>query len=131
MSEKKNFPAALRILIVSSLVGVLVSAGCLSGMAALMVSRGLSGSIAAPLATAAAGMGSFCGGWVLAFCQRERGLLCGTVQGILLAVLLTVLALPAETLIENTVLLRLGIVVLCGSLGGFLGVRSPRKKHLD
>ena len=75
MSEKKLFPAELRVLLLAGAVGVMVTAGWLAAMAALMTAQGYSGAAAPPLATAAVGAGSLCSGWIAAFCKKERGLL--------------------------------------------------------
>ena len=88
MSEKKLFPAELRVLLLAGAVGVMVTAGWLAAMAALMTAQGYSGAAAPPLATAAVGAGSLCSGWIAAFCKKERGLLCGLVQGLFYAALL-------------------------------------------
>ena len=131
MSEKKySFPAGLASWLFAGLIGILVTAGCLAGMAALMVSQGISGSAAAPMATTAVGLGSFFSGWVAAFRMREHGLFCGLVEGALNAALLIVLALPAGILIENTMLLRFAVAVLCGCLGGFFGVGRRARAHI-
>lgn len=58
MSEKKLFPAELRVLLLAGAVGVMVTAGGLAAMAALMTAQGYSGAAAPPLATAAVGAGS-------------------------------------------------------------------------
>lgn len=128
MSENKNAIAGLWVFLLAALAGVLVTVCGLLGFAAWMTAQHASGSMAAPLATAAVGIGSCCSGWLAAFCKRERGLLCGAVQGVLFAALLFVLAVPAGIFAENAVLLRFAAVVLCGSLGGFLGVRCRGKK---
>ena len=93
MSEKKNFASVLRVWLLAGLVGVLASACSLLGFSAWMASHHCSGSAAVPLAAAAVGLGSFCSGWVTAFCKRERGLFCGIAQGLWFAALLFVLAL--------------------------------------
>ena len=97
MSEKKLFPAELRVLLLAGAVGVMVTAGGLAAMAALMTAQGYSGAAAPPLATAAVGAGSLCSGWIAAFCKKERGLLCGLVQGLFYAALLVVLSVPSGT----------------------------------
>ena len=129
MSEKNLFLSQLQVLALAGGTGVIIMAGCLAAMAALMASQGYSGAAAAPLATAAVGMGSLCSGWVAAFCKKERGLLCGLVQGLLYDALLVILSLPSGTLTENTSLMRLAIVVLCGSVGGFLGMAGRERKR--
>lgn len=130
MSEKKRFPAGAACWLLAGTIGVLVTAGCLSGMAVLMASRKFSGTAAAPLAMIAVGAGSFCGGWSAAFFQKQKGLACGTCQGILFAALLLVLSLPSDAFMENAALLRFAVCVLCGSIGGFLGVRCCGRKRI-
>lgn len=130
MSERKNFPAGLVCWLLAGVIGILVTACCLSGMAALMVSRSFSGAMAAPLATIAVGAGSFCGGWSAAFFQKRRGLVCGACQGLLSAALLFVLSLPSGAFAENAALLRAAVCIICGSIGGFLGVRSSERKRI-
>lgn len=127
MSEKKNFASVLRVWLLAGLVGVLASACSLLGFAAWMASHHCSGSAAVPLAAAAVGLGSFCSGWVTAFCKQERGLFCGIAQGLWFAALLFVLALPSGVFTESAAWMRFAAVILCGSLGGFLGVRSHPK----
>lgn len=101
MSEKNLFPAELRVLLLAGAVGVMVTAGWLAAMAALMTAQGYSGAAAPPLATAAVGAGSLCSGWIAAFCKKEHGLLCGLVQGLFYAALLVVLSVPSGTLTEE------------------------------
>lgn len=129
MSEKNLFPAELRVLLLAGAVGVMVTAGWLAAMAALMTAQGYSGAVAPPLATAAVGAGSLCSGWIAAFCKKERGLLCGLVQGLFYAALLVVLSVPSGTLTEEPPLLRFAVLILCGSIGGLLGMVTREKKR--
>ena len=114
MSEKNLFPAELRVLLLAGAVGVMVTAGWLA---------------APPLATAAVGAGSLCSGWIAAFCKKEHGLLCGLVQGLFYAALLVVLSVPSGTLTEEPPLLRFAVLILCGSIGGLLGMVTREKKR--
>lgn len=77
MSEKKLFPAELRVLLLAVAVGVMVTAGWLAAMAALMTAQGYSGAAAPPLATAAVGAGSLCSGWIAAFAKRNAACCAG------------------------------------------------------
>ena len=79
MSEKKFSPAELRFLFLAGGTAFVVTAVCLAAMAAWMVAQKCPGTAAEPLAAAAVGVGSICGGWVAAFCKKERGLICGRV----------------------------------------------------
>lgn len=129
MSEKKFSPAGFRFFFLAGGTAIVVTTVCLAAMSALMVSQKLPGTTAVPLATAAVGGGSFCGGWMAAFCKRERGLLCGFVQGVIYTALLGVLSVPCGTITENASLMRFAIVLLCGSVGGFLGMMSREHKR--
>ena len=51
------------------------------------------------------------------------------MQGLLYDALLVVLSMPSGTIAENASLMRLAIVVLCGSVGGFLGMAGRERKH--
>ena len=123
MSEKKFSPAELRFLFLAGGTAFVVTAVCLAAMAAWMVAQKCPGTAAEPLAAAAVGVGSFCGGWVAAFCKKERGLICGLVQGVFYAALLCVLSIPSGAITESGAQMRFAIVILCGSIGGFLGIR--------
>ena len=134
MSEKNLFPAELRVLLLAGAVGVMVTAGWLAAMAALMTAQGYSGAAAPPLATAAVGAGSLCSGWIAAFCKKERGLLCGLVQGLFYAALLVVLSVPSGTLTEEPQpymggMTKIDVLILCGSIGGLLGMVTREKKR--
>ena len=71
MSEKKFPPAELRFLFLAGGTAFVVTAVCLAAMAAWMVAQKCPGTAAEPLAAAAVGVGSFCGGWVAAFCKKR------------------------------------------------------------
>ena len=129
MSEKKFPPAELRFLFWAGGTALVVTAVCLAAMAAWMVAQKCPGTAAEPLAAAAVGVGSFCGGWVAAFYKKERGLICGLVQGVFYAALLCVLSIPSGTITENGAQMRFAIVILCGSIGGFLGMMSRERKR--
>ena len=129
MSEEKFFSIRLRVLLLAGVTGAAVSAACLAAMAAWMVSQKCSGSMAYPLAVAAVSAGSLFSGWVAAFCQKERGLLCGLIQGLFCAVLLATLSLPSGLTTDKLSLLRFAAVILCGGAGGLLGMMSTGRKR--
>ena len=116
MSEKKFPPAELRFLFLAGGTALVVTAVCLAAMAAWMVAQKCPGTAAEPLAAAA-------------FCKKERGLICGLVQGVFYAALLCVLSIPSGTLTESVAQMRFAIVILCGSIGGFLGMKSRERKR--
>lgn len=129
MSDRMNVPARLRVVLLAGLAGVLMTVLCLFGAAGWMASRSCSGTLAAPLATASLGIGSFCSGWLAAFLQKKRGLFCGAEQGLLFVLLLIALNLPSGLTLENALLLRVAVVILCGCLGGAIGIRCRSSKR--
>ena len=78
-----KFPAGRAL--VSFGAGCCVTGACMAGLAALMAQQGLSQDAAWPMATCAVSAGSLFSGWLMAFWQKSRGLLCGVVQGALFA----------------------------------------------
>ena len=107
MSEKKFSPAELRFLFLAGGTAFVVTAVCLAAMAAWMVAQKCPGTAAEPLAAAAVGVGSFCGGWVAA----------------------CVLSIPSGAITESGAQMRFATVILCGSIGGFLGMKSRESKR--
>ena len=70
-----KFPAGRAL--VSFGAGCCVTGACMAGLAALMAQQGLSQDAAWPMATCAVSAGSLFSGWLMAFWQKSRGLLCG------------------------------------------------------
>ena len=73
--------------------------------------------------------GAFAAVGSLHFAKKKRGLLCGLVQGLFYAALLVVLSVPSGTLTEEPPLLRFAVLILCGSIGGLLGMVTREKKR--
>ena len=122
MSEPRKFPAEILFYLLFSVLGLALTAACLAGAAQWMVMQGYSGTAAAPLATASVCIGSLLSALAAAFRKRERGLLTGALQSAALAGLLAILAMFAGTAQEPMLLIRLAAVLLCGGIGGLLGV---------
>ena len=104
---------------------------CMAGLAFLMTKQGLSQSAAWPMATCAVSAGSLFSGWLMAFWQKSRGLLCGVVQGTLFVFLLLCFGLLSGSSLQEMQLVRFGVTLLFGCIGGVLGVlRSERKRRV-
>ena len=110
-------------LVTAFAVGCAAAVGCGAAFASLMVARGLGLSAAGPLA------GSFLGSWLLALLQKSRGLLWGGMLGILYAVTLLGLQLSNDSTPDTEQLVRLGLLVLMGALGGYAGMLCTGKKR--
>ena len=110
-------------------VGSAAMAGSGAALASMMVSRGLGLSAALPLATAAACAGSLVGGWLLAVLRKSRGLLWGGMVGLVYALVLLWLQLYTGNIPDWMQGIRLGLMVLAGAAGGYLGTLRSEKKR--
>lgn len=110
-------------------VGSAAMAGSGAALASMMVSRGLGLSAAPPLATAAACAGSLVGGWLLAVLRKSRGLLWGGMVGLVYALVLLGLQLYTGNIPDWMQGIRLGLMVLAGAAGGYLGTLRSEKKR--
>lgn len=129
MYERKFFPGGIMISLFSAFFGVVIMALALFGAAQWMVYQGWSSSMTVPLASSAVCIGSLCSGMCAAFCKKEKGLLNGTVQGLLFAGVLLLAALGNDSSVETLHLIRCAAVVLCGAIGGLLGMNLRDHKH--
>lgn len=129
MSEKKFLPGGIAAPLFSAFFGASITALTLFGMAHWMVYQGWSASKAAPLASVAVCVGSLCGGACAAFCKKERGLVNGAIQGLFFAGVLLLAALGDGNTVETSHLIRCAAVLLCGAVGGLLGMNLRDRKH--
>ena len=72
--------------------------------------------------------GAFAAVGSLHFAKRNAAC-CAGVQGLFYAALLVVLSVPSGTLTEEPPLLRFAVLILCGSIGGLLGMVTREKKR--
>ena len=115
-----KFPAGRAL--VSFGAGCCVTGACMEG---------LSQDAAWPMATCAVSAGSLFSGWLMAFWQKSRGLLCGGVQGALFVFLLLCFGLLSGSPLQEMQLVRFGVTLLFGCIGGVLGMlRSERKRRV-
>ena len=101
----------------------------MAGLAYLMVRHGLSQAAAWPMASAAVCSGSLLSGWLAAFFQRSRGLVCGAIQGVMFVLLLTGFGLYAGFAPAEMQLVRFALVFLFGCLGGIFGMLRTERRH--
>ena len=128
MSESRGFPAELLSFALFGALGVAVTAAALAGFAHLMVGHGCSGSVVPVLATAVC-MGSSLCALAAAFRKKVRGLLTGLLQSTFLAVPLALSAVWNGTAAAPAVVCRILAVLLCGCIGGLLGVTLRSRRH--
>ena len=129
MSKSRGFPAELLSFLFFGVLGVSVTAATLAGFAQLMAGQGCSGSIVSTFATMAVCMGSLLCALVAASRKKARGLLTGLLQSTFLAVPLALSAAWNGTAAEPAVVCRILAVLLCGCIGGLLGVTLRSRRH--
>ena len=122
MSESRGFPAELLSFLLFGALGVAVTAAALAG-------QGCSGSVVPILATTAVCMGSLLCALAAAFRKKVRGLLTGLLQSTFLAVPLALSAVWNGTAAAPAVVCRILAVLLCGCIGGLLGVTLRSRRH--
>ncbi len=129
MSESRGFPAELLSFLAFGVLGVAVTAAALAGFAQLMAGQGCSGGVVPILATTAVCMGSLLCALAAAFRKKAHGLLTGLLQSTFLAVPLALSAVWNGTAAEPAVVCRILVVLLCGCIGGLLGVTLRSHRH--
>ena len=129
MSESRGFPAELLSFLLFGALGVAVTAAALAGFAQLMAGQGCSGSVVPMLATTAVCMGSLLCALAAAFRKKARGLLTGLLQSTFLAVPLVLSAVWNGTVAESAVVCRILALLLCGCIGGLLGVTLRSRRY--
>lgn len=130
MSGNTNIQLSIPIHVcIALVVGAAAMAGSGAALASLMVSRGLGLAVAGPFATAAACTGSLAGAWLLAVLQKSHGLLWGGMLGTVYALALLGLQLSGDSVPDLIQCIRLGLMVLSGAAGGYLGTLRTEKKR--
>ena len=129
MSESRGFSAELLSFLFFGVMGVAVTAAALAGFAQLMAGQGCPDSVVPILATTAVCMGSLLCALAAAFRKKARGLLTGLLQSTFLAVPLALSAVWNGTATELAVVCRILAVLLCGGIGGLLGVTLRSRRH--
>lgn len=129
MSESRGFPAELLSFLLFGAMGLAITAVALAGFAQLMAGHGCSGSAVQILATTAVCMGSLLCALAAAFRKKVRGLLTGLLQSTFLALPLALSAVWNGTAAEPAVVCCILAVLLCGGIGGLLGVTLRSRRH--
>lgn len=127
MSETTSARSPAGAVLAAFVLGLLITGLCLTGSAAWMEQQALSRAAAWPLSTAAVCFGTFVGGALSAFLQKSRGLVCGAVEGLLMAGLLLALLFGNDGVPEPAHELRCAMTLCAGCLGGYCGMLWSEK----
>lgn len=110
-------------------IGVIVCVVILLIAAAIMTTGMVPTAAVTPVALAAAAIGAFASGFVAAKVSRERGLLYGAGVGLLLFLFITVVGVVILHELRGTMmLLKAGLTIGFGALGGVLGVNVKTRR---
>lgn len=133
--ENPGGAVSLKKIVRSLMVGLLPGAALtvlilLSAAAVMVKSERVSYQAIAPIAIAASGCGAFIAGYCSSRLHRSRGLLIGSVGGLLLfAVSILLGAAVGGQQLSIVTLLRFALCVLCGAAGGVLGVNKKHRRR--
>lgn len=122
------FRCWLRPALVGVAVGIIGCIGLLMLMALIVQSVDVPRAAILPLAITAAAIGAFLAGLTAAAIAKQNGLLLGAVCGLVLFLLILLAGVARYAGVNGgNAVLKLAILLLCGSIGGVLGVNL--RKH--
>lgn len=127
--ETRNWRGLAKTIVVSASIGLVIAALWLLLSAALMTAVDLPDGAVSPIAVSALGLGSLLAGLLAARRTRQNGLIVGTLCGlvIFLVALFAGLSIFGHVQVGFS-LFKLTVSVLCGAIGGVLGV-GGKKRH--
>ena len=122
------FRCWLRPALVGVSVGIIGCVGLLMLMAMVVQSADVPRAAILPLAIAAAAIGAFLAGLTAAAMAGQKGLLMGAACGLALWLLILLAGVARYTGVSGTsALIKLAALVLCGGIGGVLGVNMRKR----
>ncbi len=122
------FRCWLRPVLVGVAVGLIVCVGALMLMALIVQSVDVPRAAILPLAIVAAAIGAFLAGLTVAAVAKQKGLLLGAVCGLVLWLLILLAGVARYTGVSGEgAALKLAVLLLCGSVGGVLGVNMRKR----
>lgn len=114
----------------SSMIGIVITMACLLVFSLFMTKFDAPESVVAIMSSLALCIGAYSGGYISSKRRRQNGLLTGIITGILIyCVILFVGLIFAKSSISFSFLAKLIMTLVCGAIGGIVGVNSRRKKY--
>ena len=127
--EMGSWRHVAKTVVVCASVGLVTAALWLLLAAALMTAVDLPDGVVSPIAVSALGLGSLFAGFLAARRIRKNGLVLGTLCGLLIFVVALFAGLSIFGRVQvGFSLFKLTVSVLCGAIGGVLGV-GGKKRH--
>ncbi len=126
--KRRMSDSGLYTMLISAVMGIGMIIICLMGFAFILSRINAPAVMVSVLATVALGVGGYFGGYFCARKRRRNGMLMGVMCGVL--IFMTVLifgAVFAKAALGISSAGKLMITMLCGAVGGIVGVNT--KKH--
>lgn len=119
---------AVKIIVSSAIgagIGTLFAAAAILAMAAVLAIGNIPAVLIMPLATAALAIGGLSAGVFAAKIGKSRGILCGSIAGIIMFLLVWACGgIIGEGEFGASAAVKAGIITLAGALGGIIGVNK-------
>lgn len=126
--ETGNWRSLAKTVAVSAAIGLVTSAALLFLAAALMTVWDLPEGAVSPIAVSALGIGAWVAGLLAAKRTGKNGMAVGALCGCLLFGLALIAGLSVFGKVQiGFTLFKLAVSVLCGAIGGILGVGGKRR----
>ena len=128
--EASSLGKQAKPLLVATAFGLVLSLIFLLVAAAVLSSKDIPVGFLTPISVICVSLGAFLGGFICAKLTKEKGL----VNGIIIAVLLYIILVLCNLIFSfsgfgATALIKLFTMLVCGALGGFLGVSGKRRRR--
>ncbi len=131
LTTLNNFKSSrLYCTISSSFAGILVVIVCLLAFSILMTKFDAPEAMVSVMSSLALCIGAYSGGYIASRKRRQNGLILGLMTGILIYCLILAIGLLfAKTSVTLTFFSKLVMTIVCGAIGGIIGVNSKKKRY--
>ncbi len=114
----------------SSFIGVLVIVGCLLLFAAIMTKVDVPEGVMSAMSVFALCVGAFSGAYIASRKHRHNGMIIGILTGVIIYSLILIVGIIfAKSSVNFGLFSKLVITLICGAIGGIIGVNSRQKRY--
>lgn len=128
-AQPQNFARTLKKLLFGLLIGLVSSLVIILIFSIVMTMKDIPQGFVPTLSAIAVAVGGLAGGFTCAKLMKKSGLVVGIISGIILyaVLLLTGLAFGSKG-VDLSTLIKLVIAVVCGGMGGIMGVNTRKSR---
>lgn len=114
----------------SSIIGIIITFGCLLLFSILMSKLDVPESIVAIMSSVSLCIGAYSGGYISSKKRRQKGLLTGIITGVVIyCIILCIGVFFAKNSISFTFVTKLILTLTCAAIGGVVGVNAKGKRY--